>query len=278
MSLIGIHIGNINNVIEIIGNNAIYKKLGLIQIFASATTNYNNKKFVIIKKILTERDILVVVHISYSINLSRHWTENDWWIQQFIGEIEGSHNLNAFAVVIHTGKKLKLSDAEAMNNMYTALLHVHAKTKNLHKIKILIETPSGQGSETLIKIEELCRFMEKFYKHPDIKIRDRFGLCLDTCHVFAAGHDIRTKADTKRIFEIIDKSIGVDKIKLCHINDSKKGLGSNIDRHKNIGKGNIGKKAIIRIVKFMKKLGIPMILETPSEHLDEDYVLLCSTQ
>lgn len=274
MSLIGVHIGNIIDIIEIIDKNPVYNKLDLVQIFVSATTNYTNKTFSAVRHLLNEKDIRIVIHISYSINLSRKWTENDWWIQQFIAEIEAANELHAFAVVVHTGKKMELSDAEAINNMHTALLHVHNKTKNHHKLRILIETPSGQGSEILTKIEDLCKFMNKFYKHPDVVIKDRFGICVDTCHVFASGYDIRTKKDLNNVFGIIDKSIGIDKIKLCHVNDSKKGLGSKLDRHENIGDGQIGEKSIKNIVKFMKKLGIPMILETPSEHIDRDYELL----
>ncbi|VBB18309.1 endonuclease [Yasminevirus sp. GU-2018] len=276
MSLIGVHVGDVTDIVEIMDKNPVYKKLDLVQTFVSATTNYSDKKFTPVKKLIAEKDIKLVVHISYSINLSRRWTENDWWIQQFIGEIEGASALNAFAVVVHTGKKLELSDAEALNNMYTSLLYVHGKTFASNKIKILIETPSGQGSETLTKIEELCRFMGKFYKHPDDFVKERFGLCLDTCHVFASGYDIRTKTDLNNVFGIIDRSIGTNKIKLCHINDSKKGLGSKLDRHENVGEGEIGEKSIINIVKFMKKLGVPMILETPAEHIDHDYELLRS--
>ena len=86
--------------------------------------------------------------------------------------------------------------------------------------------------------------------------------------------DIRTPKDMNTVFGIIDKSIGINKIKLCHINDSKKGLGSKLDRHENIGDGEIGKKSIIQVVTFMKKLGIPMILETPSKLVDRDYEML----
>jgi deoxyribonuclease IV len=274
MSLIGVHVENIHDIVNILEKNIIYKKLGLVQIFVSATTNYKDIKYKNIKSHMETNDIRLVIHASYSINLSRRWTNNDWWIQQFINEIYASHDLGAFCIVVHTGKKLELTDAEAINNMYTSLLHIHEKTKSVTNVKILIETPSGQGTETLTRIEDLCRFLNKFYKHPDKKIQDRFGICLDTCHIFASGYDIRTKNDMNNVFGLINKSIGINKIKLCHINDSKKGLGSKSDRHENIGDGEIGKKSIIQIVSFMKSLGIPMILETPAEYIDSDYELL----
>lgn len=274
MSLIGVHIDDVQDIITILEKNLVYKNLDLIQIFVSATTNYEDKKYKIIKAHMKEKGIKLVVHASYSINLARRWKEIDWWILQFISEINAASDLGAFGIVVHTGKKLELTDAEAINNMYTSLLHIHEQTKTKTNVKILIETPSGQGSETLTKIEDLCRFLNKFSKHPNKIIQERFGMCLDTCHVFASGYDIRTLNDMNTVFGIIDKSIGINKIKLCHINDSKKGLGSKRDRHENIGYGEIGKDSIIQIVSFMKKLGVPMILETPAEHSDRDYKML----
>jgi deoxyribonuclease-4 len=280
MSLVGIHIDDINNIDTFLsdGHKKSYKNLGLVQAFASATSDYTSKKFSHIKKTLQEHNLTLVIHASYSINLANRWRDTDWWIQQFINEIKGAHDLGAFAIVVHTGKQLELTPAEAINNMYTSLLHVHQKTNKMQDVKILIETPSGQGTEMLTRIEDMCRFMKKFYTHPDFEIQDRFGLCIDTCHVFASGYDVRTDADQNILFGIIDRSIGISKIKLCHINDSKKGLGDKVDRHENIGEGEIGEDGIIKIVKFMKNLEIPMILETPQRGVDRDYKLLIQSK
>ena len=116
--------------------------------------------------------------------------------------------------------------------------------------------------------------MNKFYLHPDKRVGDRFGICIDTCHIFASNHDIRSKKNIDYVFGIIDRIVGINKIKLCHVNDSQNELGSNIDRHMNIGKGYIGKKSIVRIVKFMNNLKVPLVLETPTAYLDNDYILL----
>jgi deoxyribonuclease-4 len=277
MSLIGIHISDISDIMALVKSNNeknVFKNINLVQVFISATTNYLDKKYESDLKFIRDNKITLVVHGSYSINLSRRWTTTDWWILQFIGEIKASEQIKAFGIVIHTGKKLDLSDSEAINNMYTALLYVHHNTEIHNHVKIIIETASGQGSETLTKIEDLCKFMNKFYSHPDKKVRERFGICIDTCHIFAAGHDIRNEKDMNKFFGSIENAIGINKIKLCQINDSKKGLGSKLDRHENIGYGEIGKEPILRVTKFMKKLEIPIVLETPSEHLEEDYLLL----
>jgi deoxyribonuclease-4 len=274
MSLVGIHVSNILDIPKEIDKHTEFKNINLIQIFVSATTNYSDEKFSDILNYVKLNRIYLVVHASYSINISRRWSDKDWWIQQFIGEIDGAAKLGSFGIVIHTGKKLDLSNSEAINNMYTAFLYIHHKTSKHQKVRIMLETPSGQGTETLTNIEDFCRFMKKFYDHPDHKIRDRFGICVDTCHIFAAGYDIRGEQNMNKFFKTINDLIGTDKIKLCQINDSKKGVGSKLDRHQTIGKGEIGKESILRIVKFMKSLEIPIVLETPINGLASDYKLL----
>lgn len=273
-SLIGIHISRIDDVMGNIDKH--FKNIDLIQIFVNATTNYNDKKYTDAVQYLQKKKIKLVVHGSYSINLAKRWTETDWWIQQFIGEIKVSHQLGSFGIVIHTGKQLDLTTAEALNNMYTALLYTHQKTEAQQDVRIIIETPSGQGTETLTEIYEFCRFMKKFYMHPNEKVRQRFGICVDTCHIFAAGNDIRDEKSINQFFGIIDKTIGIEKIKLCQINDSKKGLGEHLDRHENIGIGKIGKQAIGLVVEFMKELEIPIVLETPDLRIRKDYEFLKS--
>lgn len=274
MSLVGVHISGILDIPKEIRAHTEFKNINLIQIFVTATTNYSDKKFGTVLSYLKSNKIYIVVHASYSINLSRRWTDKDWWIQQFVGEIIGAAQIGAFGVVVHTGKRLELSNAEAINNMYMALLYVHHKTESHQRVRIMLETPSGQGTETLTKIEDFCKFMNKFYNHPDHKVRDRFGVCIDTCHIFAAGHDVRAEKDMNVFFKTINDIIGTDKIKLCQVNDSKKGLGSNLDRHENVGKGEIGTQSIMRVVKFMKSLEVPIVLETPINGLAKDYEML----
>jgi deoxyribonuclease IV len=273
MSIIGIHVSNIFDIIRTIKENPELNQINLIQLFVNATTNYADKKYSRELEYIKNHKIRLVIHGSYTINLSKRWSSTDWWIRQFIGEIESTNQIGGFGIVIHTGKQMDLSNGEAINNMYTALLHIHKETEK-YNVKIILETASGQGTETLTKIEDFCKFMQKFYTHPDKIIQQRFGVCIDTCHIFAAGHDIRSKTDMNRFFSTIDSTIGIDKIKLCQINDSRKGLGSKLDRHMNIGDGMIGQESILRITKFMKELGVPIVLETPSGGLIKDYLLL----
>ena len=260
MSLVGVHVSNILDILK-----QEYENINFFQFFVSTSIDYKKKEYEKVLNYIRKNNIYMLVHGAYSINMSRRWNEADWWIQQLIAEIVVCEIIGCFGIVIHTGKQLELSNNEALNNMYTSLLYIHEQTKKQQNVKIILETPSGQGTETLTKINEMCKFMSKFYKHPDVHIKSRFGICIDSCHIFAAGHDIRTSEDMNNFFGIINNMVGIDKIKVCHINDSKKGLGLKLDRHMNIGKGKIGNDPIIRIVKFMKELEIPIILETPNK-------------
>jgi deoxyribonuclease-4 len=277
MSLIGIHVGQLDQSSHIAKiSDKPYDSIGLFQIFVNPLKDYNDDEFKSIRKLIEKNNIRLVVHASYVINISKRWKPYDWWVEQLITEIKIAEQLKCIGVVIHTGKKMELNNAEALNNMYTLLLHVHRETNRFPEpnIPILIETPSGQGTEQLTDIDELCRFLNKFYHNSDNTISERFGICIDTCHIFAAGYDVVDEKILNSYFSKIDKLIGLNRIKLCHINDSKGGLGSHLDRHQNIGYGFIGRDPIKRIISFMNKLEIPMILETPSDRILDDLLIL----
>ena len=245
----------------------------IIQLFVSTAhkkdKNYNN--FI---KFLKNTNMKCVVHASYTINCAQKWDYHSWWIKQFIVEIEIADTINAIGIVIHLGKQLDLSIEESLNNMYMSLLYVHAQTKQHKNVKIFIETSTGQGSEICFEMENLAHFFKKFSKHKNSEINERFGICLDTCHVFSAGYDLTNKNAIKTFLNTFDKLIGLEQIKLVHLNDSKREIGSKVDRHANIGNGYIGKDGIIFIIKMFKRLGIPIILETPNEKQNDDLELL----
>lgn len=241
----------------------------IIQLFVPPMTKKMNQ-YVLLKHFLTEHNMKCVVHISYTINCSQNWDYYSWWVKQFILEIEMASKIGAFAVVIHLGKQLQLSKEESLNNMYTTLLYVHNQTKDYQNIKILIETSTGQGSEICYKLDELSYFYKKIASHKNELIKNRFGICLDTCHIFSAGYDIRSKEKMNKFFKLFDELININHIKLIHLNDSKTELGSNIDRHENIGKGFIGKDALLYLAYWFKNMNVPIILETdPKLHKKE---------
>lgn len=129
------------------------------------------------------------------------------------------------------------------------------------KTTVLLECMSGKGSEIGRSFEEIAEIIE------GVKLKEKLGVCLDTCHVYSAGYDIVTKLD--EVLEEFDALIGLEKLKAIHLNDSMMPFGSNKDRHARIGEGTIGEEAIIRIINHPKLKGLPFYLETPNE--DEGY-------
>jgi deoxyribonuclease IV len=233
----------------------------IIQLFVDP---FNKKKdnYKLLKDYLVKNKMKCVIHASYTINLSKHWDEYSPHIHQFINEIELASLTGAIGIVVHVGKQLDLSYEEAFNNMYTSLLHVHNKTKK-YNIRIFLETPSGQGSEMCYKIEDYSKLLRKFVHHNNKEIQDRFRMCLDTCHIFSAGYDLRTKPCISMYLDILEELVGLRYTGLIHLNDSKNELGANVDRHESLGKGYIGKTGLEIFSNFFKKIEVPIILETP---------------
>jgi deoxyribonuclease-4 len=270
MKLFGAHIdSNINNIQdEIIMINEYNGNL--VQFFVNS--KFNTKNYEKIKNDLDNYNIKLVIHASYTINIARDWTEHSWWLKQLYLEIELAEYLGAFGIVIHLGKQLKLSTEEGLNNMYTSLLHIYNKTKDFN-IKIFLETSTGQGSEMCYKLEDFAYFFNKFIKINNIT-KDKFRICLDTCHIFQAGYDISNKKNINKYMNDFERLIGIKYIGLVHLNDSKNELGSKLDRHESLGDGYIGLDAIKYISKFFFNINVPIILETRQDKIKEELKLL----
>lgn len=268
--MIGVHINS--NINEIINELDKYDDCNIFQLFVDPF--YKNKEiYEKFKNKNKSRNNKIVVHASYTINIAQNWDEYSWSARQLIEEINTAEKIDAFGIVVHLGKKLTLTIEEAINNMYTFLLYIESQIRNT-KIKILIETSTGQGSEMCYKIEDLAQFYRKLSHHKDIKIRERFGICLDTCHIFSAGYDISNKERISIFLDMMDEMIGLTHIKLVHLNDSKNELGAKLDRHENIGKGFIGEEALKIIGKIFNNVNVPIILETPDKYLMNDIKIL----
>lgn len=258
----GIHIIDSPSQINFEIDRIIDMGANLVQLFVFPSLK-DKTVYDIFKKNLITNKVHCVVHASYTINLAANWDMYSWWILQFIGQIEVAHQIGAFGIVIHCGKQLDLTKEQALNNMYTSLLYIHNQTKKYSKVKIFIETSTGQGSELCYKIEDLAYFFKKFSLHKKEDIKDRFRICIDSCHIFASGYDIRTKGTIDMYLDTFEELIGLKNIALIHLNDSKKDLGSNVDRHESLGKGYIGKIGLKYFADFFKKMNVPIILETP---------------
>ena len=128
-----------------------------------------------------------------------------------------------------------------------------------HKVVTLLETAAGQGSCLGCTFEELGRIIDL------VDDRKRVGICVDTCHIFAAGYDIRTRDGYERAVEEIERHVGIEKVGAFHLNDSKKPLGSRVDRHEHIGEGQIGTGAFELLLNDARFRRIPKLLETPKK-------------
>jgi len=243
-------------------------KCNIFQIFVDINQK-KSYKYTELNKFSRQIGIKLVVHISYYINIAQKWDSNSWWIKHVIEEIKIANIIGAIAVVIHLGKKLEMEKYMAIMNMYTSLLYIHNETQK-SKVKILFETSSGQGSEMLYNLDELAEFYSKFKNNKNKLIIDRFGICIDTCHIFVSGIDISDKKKTLKYIEEFDKKIGFSNVKLIHLNDSQNEYNTKIDRHANINRGYIGLDGLKPIIQLAFKIKIPIILETPSEYIKED--------
>ena len=278
----GTHIGSSSSDIDyLIKYSNIVKAAGgnLVQIFLTIpgeiyAEEKSKSELTRYKKYLEENNMKAVVHSCYCHNLATNWDNYSWWLKNFELEIEYSHYIGALGVVLHFGKKLELSKEEAYNNMYTSLIYVHNRTIKFKDIKIFLETSTGQGSEICFKLEELAHFYKKFSKNDNEEIKERIKLCVDTCHIFSAGYNLKTKNDVKRYLEEFEELIGIRYIKLIHLNDCKVEFGSRVDRHENIGKGYIGLTGLKHFFKYFKKLNIPIVLETPGSGFLKEIKLL----
>jgi len=132
---------------------------------------------------------------------------------------------------------------------------------------VLLETTAGQGANVGYRFEQLARIIES------VEQDERLGICVDTCHVFAAGYDISEKTGWRKMMTELEATVGLARLKAIHLNDSRKPCGSRVDRHAHIGRGEIGEAAFERVMRDRRLGRIPKILETPKEN-DMDAVNL----
>jgi len=198
----------------------------------------------------------VIIHTSYLLNLATiDPVKREKTISGLIDEFERGDYLGIPYLVIHPGSAINVSEEEGLSSIVKNVNAILEKKR--YKIRLLFETTAGQGKNLGYKFEHFS------YLFKNIK-NDNIGVCLDTCHIFAAGYDIRTKKNYERTIFAFDKIIGLKNLFAIHLNDSRTELGSRIDRHENIGEGYIGKEAFSFIVNDERLQNIPMILETPN--------------
>lgn len=193
----------------------------------------------------------VVVHAPYIINLANNNDKYEFAIRFLKEEIERTERLGVSLLVLHPGSHVGLGSDVGIENIIRALNTVIDSKTN---VKICLETMAGKGSECGKNFEEISTIIKKM-KYPE-----KVGVCLDTCHIHDAGYSIENIDETLTQFDHI---IGLSKLWVIHVNDSKNEQGCPKDRHENIGCGKIGFEALLQVIYHPKLKGIPKILETP---------------
>ena len=199
----------------------------------------------------------IVTHASYLINLATTNPEfHKKSIAGLIDELDRAERLGIHAVVLHPGAHLGAGADSGLDQIARSLDQVHAAIPD-HRVVTLLETAAGQGSCLGCTFEELGRVMAL------VDDKRRVGVCIDTCHVFAAGYDIRTREGYEQMIGEVEQRVGVENVGAFHINDSKRELGSRVDRHEHIGKGQLGLDAFSFVVNDPRFKRIPKMIETP---------------
>lgn len=206
----------------------------------------------------------VFVHVPYPSNLAS--PINLLYrgsIKSYIEDIQEIDSLGAEYLVTHMGSHKKTGESKGIRRVTKALNVMLDKTKDTN-VTILLENTSGSGSWLGYKFAHQKEIID------GLEDKSRIGLCLDTCHAFSAGYDFTTPTGLELMLKEIDELVGLDKLKLIHLNDTKDKCGSKRDRHEGIGKGYIGKESFRNLVNHPKLRDLSMILETPKKSYDDD--------
>ena len=211
-----------------------------------------------------------VSHASYLINLAS--PQDPLWEKSIAAhqdELERAHAYAIPHVVLHPGAHTGSGTEAGIARVAAALNRIHAATPECNDTMTLLELMAGQGSTLGSSIAELRRIIDL------VDERSRVGICVDTCHAFAAGYDLRTYEGYNAMLDELDRELGLEVLKCWHFNDSKGGLGSRLDRHTHIGEGEIGEEGFRFVLNDPRWIGVPMLLETPKEDdLKEDLMNL----
>ncbi|MBT3168254.1 MAG: deoxyribonuclease IV [Candidatus Cloacimonetes bacterium] len=199
----------------------------------------------------------VLPHDSYLINLGHPEAEKlEKSRSAFLDEMQRCEQLGLQLLNFHPGSHLgKISEKESLKKVAESINFVFSQTKN---VMAVIENTAGQGNNIGFRFEHLAEIIV------NVNDKSRVGVCLDTCHTFASGYDLRTEEACVKTFIEFEKIVGFEYLKAMHINDSKKELGSRVDRHESIGKGFIGLDAFKLLMNDSRFDNIPLILETPN--------------
>jgi deoxyribonuclease-4 len=257
--LIGAHISTKGGLHTVFDRAAVINASALA-LFAKNSSQWKGKE-------MTDDDVAlfsgkrnvrpVLTHASYLINLA---TTNEEFhrksIAAMIDELQRAERLGAHAVVLHPGAHLGEGANAGIERIARSLNAIHAAIPDC-TVVTLLETAAGQGSCVGCTFEELGQIIAR------VDDKTRVGVCFDTCHVFAAGYELRNRDDYERTIDALDAHVGIANVGAFHLNDSKKALGSRVDRHEHIGDGQLGLEPFRFLLNDARFRHIPKLLETP---------------
>ena len=267
---IGAHV-SISGSLDLAVDNAVERECSAFQIFTRNPRSWFAKDLdpVQVKKFKEKLQksgidrMATCAHMPYLPNLSS--PDEDGYqksIKSMTQEIERCHELGIPYLVTQLGSHKGSGEENGIRRLVGALNKVAETNAD---VIILLENTAGQKNSVGSDFTQLEEIFSK------CKPSKKFGICLDTCHAFVAGYDLRTKEDVTKAIKKFDDSIGLENLKILHLNDSKGELNSNRDRHDHIGLGEIGKEGLGEIVKIMNKNNIPIVLETPIDDIRDDF-------
>ena len=267
---IGCHV-SISGSIDKSVDNAVERNCSAFQIFTRSPRSWHAKD-------LTKEDIdafksklksskidrfATCAHMPYLPNLAT--PKNDGFeksVNTLISEVERCAQLGIPYLVTHLGSHLGTGEEAGIKKLVEGLTKA-GQTKN--DVIILLENTAGQKNSVGSDFKQLGEIFKQ------LKPGKKFGVCLDTCHAFVAGYDLRTADKVKETFKEFDKHVGIENLKILHLNDARGEIGCNLDRHYHLGLGGIGGEGITSVVKFVNKKKIPIILETPIDDDRDDF-------
>lgn len=212
----------------------------------------------------------ILAHSSYLINLG-HFDEKNRLqsVNSLIDEVHRCEQLGIEKIVFHPGSHLRsITEEECLDNI---ALSINAVLEATDKVILVIENTAGQGGNVGYRFEHLADLINQ------AQDKNRVGVCIDTCHLFVSGYEIRTKINYEQVWEYFEKTIGFNYLRGVHLNDSKTGYGSFVDRHESIGKGQLGLEPFKFLMQDPRFDNLPMILETVDPLIwDEEIRLLYS--
>ena len=267
---IGCHV-SISGSIDKAVDNAVERECSAFQIFTRNPRGWNAKD-------LSDGDITnfkeklkaskidrfaTCAHMPYLPNLSTPKEDGfEKSVNTLISEVDRCGKIGIPYLVTHLGSHLGTGEDAGIKQLVKGL-NKAGQTKN--DVVILLENTAGQKNSVGANFEQLAEIFNQ------LKPAKKFGICLDTCHAFVSGYDLRTEKSVKDTFAKFDDTVGFENLKILHLNDAKGEIGCNLDRHYHVGLGNIGEKGLAEVIKTANKKKIPIILETPIDDIRDDF-------